>query len=364
MAKRKHDHILLGTIVAILVVGIAALFSASVIESQKDFGNIYSYFFHQLLFGVGIGGTLGFVAYHIPYKKWRPFALPILLLSILFLILVFIPSLSSGTTGGAKRWIELAGFSFQPSELAKLAVVIYLAAWLEARSRTVRRWNEGLVPFLVIVAIVGGLIILQPDMGTFGVIALTSAVMFFSSGVSFAHMGAVAALGTGLLFLLIKFEPYRMERLTTFLDSSKDPLGMSYQINQALLAIGSGGILGVGLGKSLQKYSFLPEPMKDSIFAVWSEEVGFVGALFLIALFVVLALRGLKIAKNARDSFGKFLALGITFWIISQAFVNMASMIGLVPLTGIPLPLVSYGGSSMAVTLAGLGILLNISKHN
>lgn len=360
--KKKPDYILLGAIISIVLIGLSALLSASVVESQKDFGNIYTYFWHQIIFGIGIGTVVGVIFYKVHYKKWRPLALPVLLAAIFLLILVFIPSIST-EAGGARRWLSFFGLSFQPAEFAKLSFIIYLAAWLEARRTTMRYWSEGFVPFIVIVAILGGLIILQPDIGTLGVIALTSALIYFVAGASIAQMGAIFILGMGLLAVLVKTASYRTERFIAFFNSSVDPLGISYQINQSLLAIGSGGILGVGIGKGMQKFNFLPEPMKDSIFAVWSEEAGFVGGIILIALFVLIGFRGLRIAKNASGRFGKLLASGITFWIVSQAFINIGSMIGLLPLTGIPLPLISYGGSSMVVTLAGFGILLNISRQ-
>ena len=362
-SRKKPDYILLGTIIAILLVGLTALLSASSVQSQEDFGDIYSYFKHQLVFGIGLGVLAGFLTYRIHYKKWRSLALPLLLLSIFSLILVFIPSFSI-EAGGARRWISIFDFSFQPSELAKLSFVIYLSAWLDARRAIVKRWNESFVPFILIVGILGTLIIFQPDVGTLGVIVLTSAFIYFIGGASMSQMAAILFLGVGLLGVLIRSAGYRLDRFTAFMNSSVDPLGISYQINQALLAIGSGGILGIGLGKGMQKYNFLPEPMKDSIFAVWSEEAGFVGGVILISLFMFLCFRGFRAAKNSPDRFGRLLALGITFWIISQAFINISSMIGLIPLTGIPLPLISYGGSSMVVTLAGLGILLNISKHS
>lgn len=363
MRGKKPDYILLGIVGVMLVVGLVALFSASIMESQRDYGNAYAYFFHQLLYGVGGGSIAGFIAYKVHYKKWRSFALPILLGTIILLVLVLIPSFSQ-EAGGARRWLAVGDFSFQPSELAKLSVIIYLAAWLEARPKTLRSWNEGLLPFLLILSSIGGLVLLQPDVGTFGIIALAAAIMFFGSGASLAHMGAIAMLGIGLLFFLAKLEPYRMARFLSFFDRTRDPLGMSYQINQALLAIGSGGMFGVGLWDSIQKYNSLPEPMTDSIFAVWSEETGFVGAVFLISLFVALGFRGFKIAGHTHDRFGKLLALGITFGILSQALINIGSMVGFVPLTGVPLPFISYGGSSMVVTLVGLGILLQISKHS
>lgn len=361
MSRKRPDYILLATIGAILLIGLAALFSASVAQGQKDFEDIYAYLKHQLIFGLGLGVLLAFLTYRISYRRWRFLALPLLLLSTFFLLLVFVPTFSL-EAGGARRWISIFNFSFQPSELTKITFIIYLAAWLDARRTSVKRWNEGFVPFIIIVSIISALIVLQPDIGTLGIIILTSGFIYFVAGASIAQMGTIFVLGIIALGILIKTATYRLERFTSFLHSSTDPLGISYQINQALLTIGSGGLLGVGLGKSLQKYS-LPEPMKDSIFAVWSEETGLLGGFLLLTLFIVLLVRGFKIAKNSPDRFGRLLALGITFWIISQAFINISAMIGLIPLTGITLPLISYGSSSMIVTLAGLGILLNISKH-
>lgn len=362
MTRRKPDYILLITLTIIIFIGLAALFSASVVESQKDFGDIYAYFYHQLIWGLGFGLALAFLVYKIPYRKWRMFALPILLTAIFSLLLVFIPSLSS-EAGGARRWINLSGFSFQPAELAKLGSIIYLAAWFEGRQAVNKRWSEGFVPFLIVVGVLSVLIILQPDVGTLGVIALTAMFMYFLAGASLAQVATIIFFGAGLLFVLVKTAPYRAERIMAFFNISVDPLGISYQINQALLAIGSGGLLGLGLGKGIQKYSFLPEPMKDSIFAVWSEEMGFIGGVVLIVAFLLLGFCGLRIARKAPDKFGRYLAAGIVFCIMSQAFINIGSMLGLIPLTGIPLPLVSYGGSSMVVTLMGMAMLLNISKY-
>ncbi len=362
VSKRKPDYILLATIVVIVIIGLAALFSASAVESHEDFGDIYSYFRHQLIYGLGLGVLFAFIAYKIPYKKLKPWALPILLTAIFGLLLVFIPSISA-EAGGARRWINIAGFSLQPSEFAKLGFIIYLATWFEGRRGMRLKWNEGFVPFIVIMGALSSLIILQPDIGTLGVIAITAMFMYFAAGASLGQIATIVFMGGALLFALTKTAPYRMERFLAFFNNAIDPLGISYQINQALLAIGSGGLTGIGLGKGLQKINFLPEPMKDSIFAVWLEEMGFIGGLILIFAFVLLGFRGLRIAKKTNDRFGSYLATGIIFWIMVQAFTNIGSMLGLIPLTGIPLPLVSYGGSSMIVTLTGLGILLNISKY-
>lgn len=253
MRNRKPDYILLAVIVAIVFVGLAALLSASVANSQRDFGNVYSYFIHQLLYGIGVGSIAGFITYKINYKRWRTLALPILLVSIFLLLLVFIPAVSS-EVGGAKRWISIAGFSFQPSEFAKLGIIIYLAAWFDSRRTTaVRRWSEGFIPFMVIVAAVGGLIIFQPDVGTLGLIALIAAFMYFMAGAGVVQMGTILVLGAGLLFSLVKLAPYRAERFITFFDRAIDPLGISYQINQALLAIGSGGDIGSRIRKRSSK---------------------------------------------------------------------------------------------------------------
>lgn len=360
--KKNPDYILLAAVIVMVLMGLVALLSASAVESQRDFGNIYSYFLHQLLYGIGLGILAAFVAYKINFKKWRVFALPILLAAIFLLIVVLIPAISS-EAGGARRWISIAGFSMQPSEFAKLALIIYLAAWFDLRrASTVKRWNEGFIPFIIIVGVVGGLILLQPDVGTLGLIALMSMFMFFMAGANFLQLGSVAVMGGVLLFSLVSIERYRFDRLLTFINKSTDPLGIGYQINQSLVAIGSGGLLGLGLGKSVE-YRLLPEAMKDSIFAIWAQEVGFMGAAIMILLFIIFALRGLRIAKNIKSRFGKFLASGITFWIIIQAFINIGSMIGFIPLTGMPLPFISYGGSSMVTALVGVGILLNISKY-
>lgn len=361
MSKRKPDYILLFAIIALVAVGLVALLSASSVESQQDFGNVYSYFFHQVRLGLAAGILFGILCYKADYKIWRAISFPLLIFSIFLTTLVFVPEFSY-EAGGAKRWLNIFGVSIQPSEFLKLSFIIYLAAWFDKRKKVLKKWKEGFMPFLAVAGAIGCLIILQPDIGTLGVVMATAALMYFIAGATIPQIGAIVSLGFGLLFLLIKLAPYRLQRLTAFLDPASDPLGISYQINQALLAVGSGGLLGVGIGKSLQKYYFLPEPMKDSIFAIWAEEAGFIGSVLLILVFTLFAFRGLKIVKNTPDLFGRVLASGIVCWITVQVFVNIGSMLALVPLTGIPLPFISFGGSSLAATLAGAGILLNISK--
>ncbi len=247
--------------------------------------------------------------------------------------------------------------------MMKLSLIIYLAAWMESRREKIKDFFEGLVPFLAVLAFLSFLLIKQPDMGTLGVITLIAISIFFVSGSRLSHMLGIALGGFLILLAMIKMEVYRMNRLLVFLHPELDPQGIGYQINQALLAIGSGGIWGVGLGNSLQKFNYLPEPVGDSIFAIIGEELGLLGGIVLIVLFLILSLRGLQIAKRAPDIFSLLLSVGIISWIFFQSFINICAISGIMPLTGIPLPFISYGGTSIVFLMAGVGILLNISKQ-
>ncbi|NTW27615.1 MAG: putative lipid II flippase FtsW [Candidatus Moranbacteria bacterium] len=363
MRNNIEDKTLLSVVFTLLVFGLVMIASAGVIYSQTRFADAYYFFKHQLFFGVFPGIFVLYFLSRIDYHFWKKLAVPIFFASVVFLILVFVPGVGSRVYG-ASRWIQLGPFSFQPSEMAKLAIIIYLAAWLEGRGvQRIKDVFEGLLPFLGIMGLIGFLIMKQPDTGTFGVIVLTSFSIFFVAGARIQHLAGMGLLGACLLWLLVKLEPYRFDRILTFLDPGADPQGIGYQINQALLAVGSGGLFGVGLGHSRQKFNYLPEPVGDSIFAIIGEEVGLLGATILIILFVMLAIRGIKIAKNAPDMFGRLMATGICMWIILQAFINISANIALVPLTGIPLPFISYGGTSLVFLMAAIGILLNISKQ-
>lgn len=360
-SSKKSDRILLYTTFALLVFGLIMIASAGIAYSRSHFGDSYFFFKRQAL-GVFIGLIVLYFTQKINYNFWKKISFPLFVLSIFLLILVFIPGVGSKIYG-ASRWIQLGSFSFQPAEMLKLSLIIYLAAWLESRGERIRDFFEGLVPFLTIVALISFLLIKQPDVGTLGVVILIAISMFFVSGSKISHMLLMASGGLAALLILIKMESYRMNRLLVFLHPELDPRGIGYQINQALLAIGSGGILGVGLGHSLQKFNYLPEPVGDSIFAIIGEELGLIGCVVLIALFVTVAIRGLKIAKQARDIFAKLAATGIATWVFFQALINISAIIGLIPLTGIPLPFISYGGTSIIFLMAGIGILLNISKQ-
>lgn len=359
----KPDYILILTAAILSFVGLIILGSASASISQTKFGQPYYYLFRQLIFGLLIG-LVGFaITQKIDYHKFKKVAVFIFFANLVLLILVFFPPFGFGY-GGAKRWLNFGFFSVQPGEFVKLSFVLYLAAWFSSKQKDVVKFYSGFIPFLVMTGVVGLLIILQPDIGTLGILTLTAAMMYFSAGARISHIFLVVAIGIGGLFSLIKVAPYRMNRLISFLHPEVDPLGIGYQINQAILGIGSGGLLGLGFGASRQKYNYLPEVMGDSIFSVFAEEMGFIAVIILISLFFLFALRGFRIAKSAPDLFGKYLAVGITSWIIIQAYINIAAISGMIPLTGIPLPFVSYGSSALATTLTAVGILVNCSKQS
>ena len=264
---------------------------------------------------------------------------------------------------GAKRWINLGPISFQPIEMVKLAVIIYLASWLTGKRKVIKNFSESLIPFSVLLGAVGLLIIAQPDVGSFGAVAFIALAMFFLAGASLKHIFGLIAMGIAGLGILIKLEPYRMNRLLAFLHPETDVQGIGWQVKQAAIAVGQGGIFGVGLGHSHQKFSYLPEVVGDSIFAIIAEEIGMVGAGIIVVLFILLAFRGFRLAQKAPDQFSSFVVVGISLWIIFQAMINIMAIIGLMPLTGIPLPFISYGSTSLISLLAGVGIVLNISRY-
>lgn len=362
---RKNDGSdqLLGIILGLLLLfGLVMIASAGVAYGQSRFHDAY-FFFKRQLIGVGIGLAIWYVVQKIDYHFWKRTAFIFFLISLVLLLLVFVPGIGNRIYG-ASRWLQLGPISFQPSEMLKLSLIVYLAAWLETRSGRVADFMEGVVPFLIILGGVSILLIKQPDIGTLGVVVMIAIAMFFVSGAKVSHLVFMAFLGFLALGILIKLEPYRMDRLMIFINPQMDAQGSGYQINQALLAIGSGGVFGRGLGHSLQKFNYLPEPVGDSIFAVLGEELGLLGCLTLIGLFLALSIRGLKIAKGAPDNFSKLLSVGIVSWIFFQSFINIAAISGLIPLTGIPLPFISYGGTSIVFLMGAVGILMNISRFS
>jgi cell division protein FtsW len=361
-AIHAPDYPLAGLIVLLLLIGIVMVSSASVVLSYTNYGNNNYFLNHQILAaGLGIGVLL--VTQAVDYHKYRSIAPVALFLTIGLLAAVVLTPFGTNHGTTARRWIQMGPLSFQPTEMVKLTFIIYLAAWLERKGDQIKNFSYGFLPFAVMMGVVALLIMKQPDLGTLSVIVLTSAAMFFVSGASLSHLGLGVGSALVALFILIKAAPYRLARLTIFLHPNTDTSGIGYHVNQALLAIGSGGLFGLGFGHSIQKYNYLPEASTDSIFAVIAEELGMVRASMLLGLFALLAWRGFKIARGAPDQFGMLVAVGITSWIVFQTVINIAAMLSLVPLTGVPLPLISYGGSSLIWTLGALGILLNISKQ-
>lgn len=353
--RTRRDYWLLSAIFLLSLFGLLMIFEASAVSAYQEFGDKF-YFVKEQAKWLAIG-SLGliiflFLDYHFLYNL----AVPLLVFTILALAAVFIPGIGVRALGAA-RWLNFRIFSFQPAELAKLSLAIYLSAWFSSQEKGRLR------AFLVLLAIVLGPIVLEPDLGTAVIIAGEALVLYFVANHPIFHFLLLLPVGLLAFLGLSVITPYRFKRLITFFNPQFDPLGASYHIRQVLLALGSGGLTGIGLGKSRQKYLFLPEATTDSIFAIVAEEFGFLGASFLVLLFLFVVWRGFFIARRAPDRFGRFLALGITAWFAIQAMVNLGAMVVLLPLTGAPLPLVSYGGSSLVITLLGMGILLNISSQ-
>lgn len=374
MVKRnkKPDFILLAVTFLVIIIGLVILASASMPYSatftQRVFGETRPFHFlgHQLLFGFLPGLLLGFIGYKIKINTLKKFAPFLLLANVILLIMVFLPVVGSGLKG-ASRWVNLGFISFQPSEFLKLTFILYLSSWLASRTKGKKKdkkfFDNNFISFFVIIGLVCSLLIFQPDISTMTLIFCIGITLYFLAGTNIFQTISIGVLGIVGLGVLVKLAPYRLERLITFLDPSKDPMGSGYQLKQSLIAIGSGKITGRGLGMSVQKFGFLPEPLSDSIFAIFAEETGFIGVFLLLSLFVFFFWTILRIGKKVEDKFCKLTAWGIGLWLMIQIFVNIGSMVGLIPLTGIPLPFISYGGSAMITELAAVGILLNISKE-
>ena len=363
MKKYGVDKIFLTIVSALVIIGIIMFTSASLGILTKNESKFYAVIFNQLIFGLGGGLVAFYLGFKIPYKFWRQYSLPLFITSIILTLLVFIPSLGV-SHGGARRWIEVFGTSFQPVEFLKIGFIIYFSAWLSWARERVQDARFSILPLVVLLAIIAGVLLKQPDTKSIILIAMTALLMLFVSGVPIKYilgMMSVLIVGFGIL---VFFKPYLMDRVNTFINPSRDSSGSSYQLQQSLIAIGSGGTFGRGLGQSIQKFNYLPEPQGDSIFAVVGEEFGFVGSVFLIILFVVFAMRGYRIAYYAPDPFSKLLVMGIITIIIFQSFMNIASIVGVFPLTGVPLVFISHGGTALLLSLGLMGIVLNISQYH
>lgn len=359
---RGIDPWLILAFLGLLFIGIVMVYSASIASAYAYYGTPYYYAEREIIWaGLGLIGLT--VAIRIPYKIWQRYALPLFGVSLVMLAIVLVPHLGH-TSHGARRWFSLgSGIEIQPSELIKLTMAMYMAAWLATKGERVRDFKATFVPFSMMVGTVALLIIKEPDLGTGIVLVLTMFAVFYVAGANPLHMISVGVVASLMAWLMINRSTYQYNRLTAFMDPWKHATTIGYHTIQALLALGSGGPFGVGLGNSVQKY-VLPAPHTDSILAVIGEEWGLLGTCVVLLLFMVIAYRGIHIAIHAPDSFGRFLAAGITSWITFQALMNYAVITSSVPFTGVPLPFISYGGTSLILTMAAVGILLNISRYS
>lgn len=359
---RKHIDRPLLILLSLLVCGGFFVFaSASLGLLAREGARFSSVAMSQILFGI-VGGTIALtITANVHYRVWRKYAFYIMLFGLALTALVFTPL--GMEHGGARRWVDVGIASFQPAEFLKYAFIIYIATWLSGMQKHVETFTKGMLPFFVIIGIVGGLMLLQPDTDTFAIMAATAVAMFITAGGRWRDVFITGLIGLVLFALLLYMRPYLMDRITTFINPSVDPQGKSWQVKQSLIALGSGGFVGRGFGQSIQKFEYLPEPTNDSIFAVLGEEFGFVGTTAVVLLFAFFAMRGMRIAVDAPDLFGTLLVVGITTVIVLQAFLNMAAMVALAPLSGLPLPFVSHGGTALLATLGGVGIILNVSRY-
>ncbi len=357
----QPDYFFLAILFALVVFGLAMLASASSALGQAQFGNSYFYLTHQMLYGL-VPGIIGFLlGYFVSYEHWKKVALPLLLLGIACLALVF--THFGLMINGTNRWLRFGPFQFQPAEIMKLIYILYVAAWLSnTRLKREHDVRNGLIPFIIVSGIIAGLLILQPATSTVAILLGSGLVVYFMSGAPKRYLVGIVLLAAFVVAAVIYLTPYRRARILGFLNQSADVQGQNYQVNQALIAIGSGGIWGVGYGKSATKAN-LPMAIDDSIFAVIGEELGFIGTATLIVLFGLFALRLFSDARRVGSRFGGLLLVGIGTVISAQAFVNIASTAGVIPLTGVPLPFVSYGGTALAAFLTMSGIAANITKQ-
>ncbi len=360
--KKKTDRIFFLSTIALILSGLFILVSASLGLITRDGVSFYNIISRQVFLGLFLGFILLNITSRIPYKFWKKFALPIFILSVIATILVFVPQIGF-SYGGAQRWIHIGPIFFQPSEILKFGFVLFFSAWFATRKSEAGTFLKGFLVFLFFLAIPASLLYLEPDLGTLGVVAGTGIFLYLLSGGRKKYLALFFILGLVFLSVVYFLKPHARQRINVFLHPSGDTQGIGYQLQQSKIAIGSGGLTGRGLGFSLQKFEYLPQPVGDSIFAVFAEEFGFLGAIILISLFTLFAYRGLKISSHAPDQFGRLLGAGVVILIVVQAYANIAAMVGLVPLTGLPLTFVSHGGTALAIALAEVGIVLNISKY-
>ncbi len=354
---------ILTLVTMLVIVGLIAVYSASFAVGQLEYGSPYYFVVRQALWAVVGTGLLIFFM-RTDYHRLRGLSPLLMLAAVIGLTAVLAPELGVNRNG-ASRWISLGPLPpVQPSEFAKLALIIYVSAWLTAKSRDVRSFAAGLVPFVTMVGLVAGLIMLEPDMGTTIIVVLTTITLFFVAGGALTHLLALTSIGGVTATFLVVTGGYRADRIFAFVSPEADPAGKGFHILQLLIALGSGGVTGLGVGASRQKFFYVPGAHTDGIFAIVGEEMGFIGAMAVLALFALLIYRGVRVMLNAPDNFGSLLALGVTSWIGYQTVINIGGVTRSMPLTGIPLPFLSYGGSALAATMGAVGILLSVSRYS
>jgi len=359
--KSTPDFLLIILTFSLLAIGLIMVYSASAIWAEYKFHDSFFFAKRQLLFA-GVGIIAMFVIMNIDYWTWRDWSKALMIACFVLLVLVLIPGVGM-VRNGSRSWIGVGAFSIQPSEFMKLAMIAFLAKYLSENQKNITSFKRGLLPALMLLFIAFGMIMLQPDLGTGTVMVGTCIAMIFVAGARVSHFIGLGVLGLAGFVALVLSAPYRIKRITSFLNPWEDPLGSGFQIIQSLYAIGPGGLFGLGLGQSRQKFFYLPEPQTDFIFAILAEELGFIGGSLVLLLFSLLLWRGVRIALGAPDLYGSFLAIGIICMVAIQVMINIGVVTGLMPVTGITLPFLSYGGSSLTLMLMAIGVLLNISKH-
>lgn len=361
MKKKKVDKFFLIVLFILIIFGAFMFVSASLGVLAKNKEIFYGLLKSQLILGIGAGLLGMYLTYKIDYKLWRKYAVHIFIFAVLLTVSVFLPNFG-WSHGGAERWIKLGPISFQPAEILKIAFVVFFAMWLSYVKNKVEKFKYGILPLIGILGMLGLILLNQPDTKSFILITTTGIAMLFIAGGRIRQILAIGLLALISLSILVFYTPYLQKRIETFINPSADARGSAYQVQQSQIALGTGGLLGRGYGQSVQKFKYLPEAQGDSIFAVVGEEFGFVGSVLLILLYCVFGLRGLKIANNAPDDFSRLLVFGIVIMVIAQSFMHIAAVVGVFPLTGVPLVFMSHGGTSLMIYLSAMGIILQISK--
>lgn len=359
---RPHhgDRTILILAVILIAIGVGMIYSASAVMAQKRFGDS-TYFLRRQLLWCGVGLVLMLVVALQDHRSFRTWALPLLFLGLAGLVVVLLPHLGV-MVKGARRWLRIGPLTIQPAELVKVGIVLYLAQYLARKGDRVGDFRWGFLPPLVVVGLILALILVEPDLGTAAVIGLVTLSLLFVGGARLGHLGLIGMVALGALYMLIMRVPYRRQRVLSFLDPTSDPTGVGFQVTQSILALGGGGPFGVGLGEGRQKLFYLPEPHTDFVLAALGEELGFVGTAAVVLLLALFVAKGLSIAMAATDPFGRYLALGVTFLVGFHTLINVGVITGMLPTKGLPLPFLSYGGSSLVVNMIGTGILVSVSR--